>query len=79
MLIRHIRQSILSVNLRTSLMKVLAHREVLEIGRQARGDAVLLLLLLQTGYDEHLEDDHAPEDAPDCEDTAEGVYLGVGR
>lgn len=54
------------MNLSTSLMELLAHGEVFEIGRQARRYTLRSLGLLQPDDDEHLQHDYAPEDAPDC-------------
>lgn len=63
------------MDLRTRLMELAAHTVVHKVPRQA-GSLALVALLLDHPQDvENLQDNDAPEDAPDGENTFEGVDL----
>lgn len=74
-LVRHILQAVLAVDLGARLVEVLAHRVIDQVSWQAELLALVPLLLDQPGDVEDLGDDDHPEDDPDYEDALEGVDL----
>lgn len=77
LLVRHILQAVLAMNLSTSLVKLLAHGVIDKLSGKTGSLALVALLLLHPGDEEDLADDDGPENAPDGQDTLEGVDLGL--
>jgi hypothetical protein len=75
LLVRHILETVLAVDLGTRFVELVAHREIDRVPRKAGRLTLIALLRLHPGDEEDLGDDYAPENAPDSQDTFEGVGL----
>jgi len=75
LLVCHVLQTVLSVDLSTCLMEMAAHRVIDRVPGKTSRLALIALLLLHPGDEKNLSDNNTPEDAPDDQDTLESVDL----
>jgi len=75
LLVCHVLQTVLSVDLSTSLMEMAAHRVIDGVPRKTGRLTLIALLLLHPGDEDYLSDNYSPEDAPDYQDALESVDL----
>ena len=75
LLVCHVLQTILSVDLSTCLMEMAAHRVIDGVPRETGRLTLIALLLLHPGDKNNLSDNYSPEDAPDYQDAFEGIDL----
>jgi len=75
LLVCHVLQTVLSVDLSTCLMEMAAHRVIDRIPRKTSRLALIALLLLHPGDENDLSDNDSPEDAPNYQDALESVDL----
>ena len=75
LLVRHVLQTILSVNLSASLVEVLLHGVIDWVSRDAGLLTRVRLLLRHPGDEDDLEDDDGEEEAPNDQDALECVDL----
>ena len=76
LLVGHILQTILAVDLCTSLVELVAHGKVLESSGESGCFTLIALLLLTPSDVQDLKDDNHPEDNPDDQNTLESIHLG---
>jgi len=75
LLVCHVLQTVLSVDLGTCLMEMAAHRVIDRVPRKTGRLTLIALLLLHPGDEDDLSDNDSPEDAPDYQDALESVDL----
>ena len=63
------------MNLGTSFVELITHRQILDDSGESSCFTLIALLLLHPGDVDDLEDDDGPKDAPDDENTFQGVDL----
>lgn len=79
LLVCHIRKTSIAVSLGTNFLIIAVHRIVDEVPGETCGLALIALLLLQPGDVEELQDDYTPKNAPDDQDSLEGIDLQIVR
>lgn len=77
LLVGHILQTILAVNLCTSLMVLIAHGKVLEGSGESGCFTLISLLLLNPSDIQDLKDDNHPENDPDDQNTLKSIDLEI--
>jgi len=75
LLVSHILQTVLAVNLCTGLVELVAHGKVLEGSGQSGCFTLVSLLLLDPSDVQDLKDDDYPEDDPNDQNTLESIDL----
>lgn len=77
LLVGHVLQTVLAVDLCTSFVELVSHRVILEDSGKSSCLALVTLLLLAPSDVQDLEHDDHPEDDPDDQDTLESIDLNI--
>jgi hypothetical protein len=75
LLVCHVVQTILSMDLSTSLVEMTAHRVILRVPGKTSRLTIIALLLLHPNDGENLCDNDTPKDTPDYQNALESVDL----
>jgi hypothetical protein len=75
LLVRHILQTVLAVDLGTCFMEMAAHRKVDRVPGKTGRLALVALLILHPGDEDDLQDDYTTENAPNSQYTLKRVDL----
>lgn len=77
LLVGHVLQTVLAVDLCTSFVELVSHRVILEDSGKSSCLALVALLLLAPSDVQDLEHHDHPEDDPDDQDTLESIDLYI--